>query len=416
MTKSLIRIVLLCVVGALALTTLNAQVPATPLTVTYTYSGDPLPLPVDSADVAVLMKMSIPRSLTITKVTASVQVNYPAVGDLNVYMFSPAGTRTKLLERNCGSLLNIDSSFDDAAQSKYADFCPSEPGRGPFKGNEPLSNFNGQNSLGTWTLAVENNGSDSRYGSVVGFSVTITGTAQTTAAIAPDGIRNTGNLLEKGLPIAPGEGISVLGYNLGPQVPVNSGDTTWPTWIDGTVVRINGQDAPMKFISFYMIQVQVPMELDLSKNAKISVFRNGVTTNEVEVPVAPTSPAVVTTNLSGNGQAAAVNSDGKQNGSANPAAKGSVITVFAGGLGLTDPQIGVGQPAPLTPALNTVAPVTATIGGVVAQVRQAVLAPGKVSVYAVDLVVPTGVMTSAAEVLLTVGGRTSQKGATVQVQ
>jgi len=416
MRKKMLRVMVSCVVGAFALSTLNAQVPATPLTVTYTYSGDPLPLPVDSADVAVLMKISVPRSLTITKVTASVQVNYPAVGDLNVYMFSPAGTRTKLLERNCGSLVNLDSSFDDAAQSTYADFCPSEPGRGPFKGNEPLSNFNGENSLGTWTLAVENNGSNSRYGTVVGFSVTVTGTAQTRAAIAPEGIRNTGNLLEKGLPIAPGEAISVLGYNLGPQVPVNSGDTSWPTWIDGTVVRINGQDAPMKFISFYMIEVQVPMELDLSKNAKISVFRNGVTTNEVEVPVAPTSPAVVTTNLSGSGQAAAINSDGKQNGSANPAAKGGVITVFASGLGVTDPQIGVGQPAPLTPALKTIAPVTATIGGVVAQVRQAALAPGKVSLYAVDIVVPAAVRVGAAEVLLTAGDRTSQKGVTVQVQ
>ena len=155
--------------------------------------------------------------------------------------------------------------------------------------------------------------------------------------LLPSGIRNTGNPLEKGLPIAPGEFISVLGYNLGPQVPVNSGDTTWPTWIDGTVVRINGQDAPMKFISFYMIEVQVPVELDLSKNAKISVYRNGVATNEVEVPVAPTSPAVLTTNLSGTGQAAAVNSDGKQNGSANPAAKGSVITVLASGLGCDRP-------------------------------------------------------------------------------
>jgi subtilisin-like proprotein convertase family protein len=73
----------------MALTTLNAQVPATPLTVTYTYSGLPLPLPVDSADVAALLYVTVPRSLTITKVTASVQVNYPAVGDLNVYMFFP---------------------------------------------------------------------------------------------------------------------------------------------------------------------------------------------------------------------------------------------------------------------------------------------------------------------------------------
>lgn len=416
MRRRLFQIVLSCVAGSFALSTLNAQVPATPLTVTYTYGGYPMPLPVDSADAAVLMEVSVPRSLTITKVTASVQVNYPVVGDLNVYMFSPAGTRTKLLERNCGSLVNIDSSFDDAAQSTYADFCPSEPGRGPFRGNEPLSNLNGENSLGTWTLAVENNGSDSRQGVVVGFSVTITGTAQTTASIAPDGIRNTAGLLAKGLPIAPGEAISLFGYNLGPQVPVTTPQPDWPTWIDGTVVRINGQDAPMKFISFYMIEVQVPMGLDLSKNATISVFRNGVATGDVEVPVAPTSPAVLTTNLVGIGQASAKNSDGTQNGRANPAAKGSVITVFASGLGETDPQSAAGQPAPLIPALKTVAPVTATIGGVAAKVTQAALAPGKVSLYAVDILVPIAARDGAAEVLLTAGDRTSQKGVTIQVQ
>src|SRR5512147_3170068 len=104
MRSRLFRMVLSCVAGAFALTTLKAQVPETPLTVTYTYSGYPLPLPIDSADVAALMKVVVPRSLTITKVTASVQVNYPSVGDLNVYMFSPNGTRVKLLERNCGSL------------------------------------------------------------------------------------------------------------------------------------------------------------------------------------------------------------------------------------------------------------------------------------------------------------------------
>jgi uncharacterized protein (TIGR03437 family) len=366
--------------------------------------------------VTVLMNVVVPRALTITKVTASLQVNYPAVGDLNVYMFSPGGTRVKLLERNCGSLMNLDSSFDDAAQSKYADFCPSEPGRGPFQGNEPLSNYNGENSLGTWTLAVENNGSDSRFGSVVGFSVTITGMSKATAAVAPGGIRNAAIPLEANLPIAPGEFVSVFGYNLGPQEPLTTGEPFWPTWIDGTVVRINGQDAPMRFISFYRIDVQVPVELDLSRNAKISVYRDGFTTNEVEVAVASTSPAVVTKNLIGTGQAAAINADGKENGAENPAAAGSVITVYAGGLGVTNPLRAAGQPAPLIPPFPTVAPVTATIDGIVAVVRQAVLAPDKVSVYAVDIVVPAGVRTNAAEVLLTAGGRTSQKGVTVQVR
>ncbi len=48
-----------------------------------------------------------------------------------------------------------------------------------------------------------------------------------------------------------------------------------------------------------------------------------------------------------------------------------------------------------------------------AQIKQAILAPGKVSVYAVDMVVPAAVRTGVAEVILSAGGRSSQIGATV---
>jgi uncharacterized protein (TIGR03437 family) len=53
---------------------------------------------------------------------------------------------------------------------------------------------------------------------------------------------------------------------------------------------------------------------------------------------------------------------------------------------------------------------------VTAQVRRAILAPGQVSVYAVDIVVPAAVRNGAVEVLLTAGDLTSQKGVTIQVQ
>ena len=83
---------------------------------------------------------------------------------------------------------------------------------------------------------------------------------------------------------------------------------------------------------------------------------------------------------------------------------------------MTDPGFTAGETVPLTPPLKTLASVTAAIGGTVAQVKQAVLAPGKVSIYAVDIVVPAGVRTSAAEVLLTAGDRTSQTGVTIKVK
>src|SRR5512142_2339754 len=100
-------------------------------TFTYTYSGLPLPIFPDDWNTSSIASILVPKSISVTKVTASVQVQYSGVGDLNLFLWSPSGTRTKLLERNCGGLQNIDTSFDDSASAMYHDVCPTEPGRGP---------------------------------------------------------------------------------------------------------------------------------------------------------------------------------------------------------------------------------------------------------------------------------------------
>jgi subtilisin-like proprotein convertase family protein len=126
-------------------------------TFTYSYSGLPLPIAPDDWDTWSIISLFVPKSIVVTKVTASVTVQYSGVGDLNVFLWSPAGTRSKLLERNCGSLQNIDTTFDDSAPSMFRDVCP-QPGQGPFRGNEPLSNSVNENGFGFWRLGVENNG------------------------------------------------------------------------------------------------------------------------------------------------------------------------------------------------------------------------------------------------------------------
>lgn len=411
-----LSIVLSCVLFAGSLTAISAQSPATPFTLTYTYSGYAVPIMIDSANSASLLTITVPRALTVQKVTASVQLSYPNVGDLNVYMYSPLRTRAKLLERNCGSLRDVDTTFDDSAPSMYAEFCPAEAGRGPFRGNEPLSNFNGQNALGTWTLAVENNGSDSRTGYAVAFSMTITGLSRQAAAMAPDGIRSSAVPLVGGQPIAPGELVSIFGYNLGPQDGVTPNQGYWPTWVDGTNVRINNVDAPIRSISFYRIEVQVPMGLDLSKNAQVTVFRNSVATNPIEVPVDTTVPAIFTTDRTGTGQAEAVNSDGSSNGRNNPANVGSVITLHCTGMGMTEPLANEGQPVPGEVDFNTAWP-TVIVGGTQAEVKKSVLLAGSNAVYGVDIVVPM-TLRGAGEVEVAVGqgGRISQRGVTIHVQ
>src|SRR5436305_12634493 len=120
-------------------------------TYTYSYSGAPFPIARDSANITTVVNMFVPRGILITKITANVEIDYPHPGDLNIYMYSPILTRTKLLEKNCGSQGTVANiTFDDAAATRYSDTCPAAAGT--YRGNEPLSNYNDQVSFGTWSL------------------------------------------------------------------------------------------------------------------------------------------------------------------------------------------------------------------------------------------------------------------------
>jgi subtilisin-like proprotein convertase family protein len=128
-------------------------------TVSYQYNGQPPGIPSSNTGVGALAEIYVPAGLTVASVTVQVQITYPRVGDLVVYLYSERGTRTILLNHDCGNLQNVNTTFDDASASKFSDFCPAEPGRGPFRADEPLSNSKGEFSAGYWQLFVQNTGS-----------------------------------------------------------------------------------------------------------------------------------------------------------------------------------------------------------------------------------------------------------------
>jgi uncharacterized protein (TIGR03437 family) len=361
----------------------------------------------------------MPRSLTITKVTASVQVQYSGVGDLNVYLYSPFGTRVRLLERNCGSLVNIDTTFDDAAAQRYSDFCPSEAGRGPFRGNEPLANANNENSLGYWRLAVENNGS-SRTGLLTGFSITVTGTTAGNPAFTADSIASAAGF--KSQAVSPGEVLGIFGFNLGPTEGVRApSGAPLPTTLGGSSVTFDGVAAPMLYASSGFVAVQAPTTLTAGGSTNIQARIASGSSGTVSMPIAATSPGILTYEVGSTGQAKAINQDGTLNGdgtidpSHRAAARGSVIQVYATGLGAVTPAVAQGVPAPSSPLSTTVAPVTATIGSAAATVSYAGAAPGLIGTYQVNIAVPMTAPRNAAIVLFA-GGNASQPGVTIATQ
>jgi uncharacterized protein (TIGR03437 family) len=196
-------------------------------------------------------------------------------------------------------------------------------------------------------------------------------------------------------PVAPGSIIAVFGRNLAQGV---NHATRLPLdkTLGGATLNIGGIDAPLFFASESQINAQVPFELP--PNTRPHVLARTTRADGAQaltlpetITVAAARPAIFTTNEQGTGPGAIRNQDSSPNSASNAAARGSVVQVYATGLGATNPVVPSGQPAPANPLSRVVAAVEARIGGQPAAVEFAGLAPDFVGLYQVNVVVPPGV-------------------------
>ena len=382
-------------------------------TYTYSYSGQPLPILRDDADVITLAYISVPRSIKIQSVKLTVDIDYRRVGDLNLFLYSPEGTRTKLLERNCGENNSLRrTTFDDAAQSKYSDSCPSEAG-GSFRGNEPLGNSRDQNGAGIWILAAENNGSNDFVGWILGASLTITGEVYAVPTTVSALVVNAASLA--GGPVAPGELLSIYGTNLGPSTPAEVTTGNLPTNLGGTEVSFNETIVPIRYTSKYRVDVQVPYLVGVPGDVWVTVRYGGGSSNPVNLTTQTAKPGLFTINPSGLGQLEAVNADGTLNKN-EPAPRGSEITVYASGLGATSPAITAGEAPTSKPTPVAFNAVSATVAGLNANVADASLVPDRPGVYAVRISIPAAVPIGPVDVRISAASSSSQSGAFIRVR
>jgi uncharacterized protein (TIGR03437 family) len=315
--------------------------------------------------------------------------------------------------------LRFRPTFDDSASVMFNTACPA-PGGGPYRGNEPLANANGQNAFGYWRLGIENNGS-SKTGTLTGFSISITGVTLGPPAIGPSTIVSTATF-ENGV-LAPGDQVSLLGINLGPADGVRaSAGANLPTSLAGTTVTFDGVAAPLYYVSDRVVAAHAPVTLSPGSVTRVQVTNASGSSAAVPVLVVSAKPGIFTYEARGQGQAKAINEDGSVNGDGSitgtdkPASPGSVIQVFATGLGPLDPVVPQGTLAPASPLSTATLPVSAMIGGKTAKVVWAGAAPGQIGVYQVNLIVPLLAPSGAARIVLSVDGNNSQNGVTVQIQ
>jgi uncharacterized protein (TIGR03437 family) len=220
--------------------------------------------------------------------------------------------------------------------------------------------------------------------------------------------------------LSPGEIVTIFGTQMGPPSLIQGAfDNTNVLWQDlsGVQVFFNSAASPLVYASENQVSAIVPYAVT-GTSVEVMLLAGSEWSNKLTLGLANATPAIFSVDSSGQGQIVAANQDGTLNSSSAPAAKGSVITLYATGAGAMTPAQADGSMLVSGPLPATVLPVTATIDGQPAQVQYAGAALNIVSgVIQVNVAIPAGARSGVADsIVLTIGGVTSQTGATVAVQ
>ncbi len=196
----------------------------------------------------------------------------------------------------------------------------------------------------------------------------------------------------------------------GSDLSTNNGQpttTTYPTLLANASVTVNGEPAPLSYVSPTQINAQMP--LDVEPGVATVIVKNGST---VSNSVAATVPATAVPGvfIYGSNRAAAQNLPSYTlNSTSAPAPAGSYIVVYFTGGGPVEggSALVLGQAASSTVTFPLTEMATATIGGIASpNIPFIGLAPGFVGTYQADIQIPT-IAAGNHNLIITIGGTAS---------
>lgn len=167
-------------------------------------------------------------------------------------------------------------------------------------------------------------------------------------------------------PAAPGSLLSVLGGKL-------------------DSVLASGENAPILSANESESQIQLPFQLE---GEAVELRTQGSRQSaQFALPLRPSSPSIF---VDRDGTPLILDAEsGTLLDAENPARAGSVIQIMASGLGRVTPDLPAGMPAPVGQEYRVQANVQATLDGVPLSVRKAVLAPGYIGFYLIEVQLPS---------------------------
>jgi uncharacterized protein (TIGR03437 family) len=187
--------------------------------------------------------------------------------------------------------------------------------------------------------------------------------------------------------VAPGSVISILGAGV-------------------DAARAGDLSAPVLASTATESQVQVPFEARGS-SISFAASANGKNLTWPAVPLAPVAPVVF---VDRDGSPMLLDSDnGVMLDAMNPARSGARIQILATGLGRVTPDWPTGLAAPLENPPRVAGAVHAYLDRAPVEVTRAVLAPGYIGFYLVEIAVPKLVNYGPAELYIDVDGASSNR-------
>jgi len=198
-------------------------------------------------------------------------------------------------------------------------------------------------------------------------------------------------------PVAPGEILVINGTGIGPPASVTGvydSNGMLPTQAGGAQVLFDGVAAPVLSAQASQITVQAPYTIAGNQSTSVVVQYKGQPTGSVTLAVASAAPGLFPL---------VTNQDGSANSAASPAPRGSIVTFYETGEGLTSgPNVaGLAAQAPYAVPLL---PVSLTVAGVSAGADYVGSAPGLVGTLQINARIPGGfVPPGQVAVMLTVG-------------
>lgn len=335
--------------------------------------------------------------VSATQVTAQVSASLiaaPGTVKITVFNDGPAASNELTLTVSSPNAVSLSSLSPNAAAPGGAAFTLTATGTNftasstlQWNGTPLSTTFVGATQLtarvaaaliataGTASVTVAGNGGTSN---ALPFAIAVL-----VPTISSAGILNAASSAPA---IAPGTLIAIYGTNLA-AATAQFTSTPLPVSLGGTSVSINDTPVPLLFVSPGQVNAQVPYETKVG-TAKLVVQSNGVSSSAVNFAVAAAGPGVFTPQQSTHVLALNL-ADGTLNASQTPARPGQYVTAYLTGQGQVNPAVATGDVAPASPfSFPVAAPVQIRVGGVLATLQFAGMAPGFIGLLQMNVLIP----------------------------